>query len=367
MKKIFYILFVLCVSLNSACMDWSIENLTMDQKIRQMFIIPVVTDEAKSQVVMQKKPYRMDKEYIDELIHTEQPGGLIIFGISDLEQQKECIRHFQSISAIPLLIGQDLEPGRVGAAHLPYDCNFPSNKESGITNDTEHTKTIAQSIGKLCKTLGVHLNFAPVADVNNNPNNPVINDRSFGDNPELVTKHAIAFADGLAEQGILSCAKHFPGHGDTDIDSHLDLPVINQNLERLNDIELYPFKQLIAHGIPTIMIGHLCIPALESEKNLPATFSKAIVTDLLQKQLGFSGLIITDALEMKAISDRYSIGEAAVRSIIAGNDILLCPIDIAVAVQAIKQAIVNGIITEEEINKHVEKIMHIKQKIFVHQ
>ena len=142
-------------------------------------------------------------------------------------------------------------------------------------------------IGKYCKQLGVHINFAPVADINSNPNNPVINDRSFGDNPELVTQHAIAFAKGLRDAGIIACAKHFPGHGDTNVDSHEDLPLIAHDKERLHAIELYPFKQLIAENIPAIMMGHLEVPAFEDQAKLPSSLSKKIVTDLLQKELGF--------------------------------------------------------------------------------
>jgi beta-glucosidase-like glycosyl hydrolase len=204
-----------------------------------------------------------------------------------------------------------------------------------------------------------------VADVNNNPKNPVINDRSFGDNPELVAKHAIAFARGLRDMNIIACAKHFPGHGDTNVDSHYDLPLISHDKERLHAIELAPFKELIAADIPAIMIAHLEIPALESEDNISSSLSKKIVTDLLRKELGFDGLIITDALDMGGISNQYTNGNAELQALIAGNDILLCPVDVPMAVCAIKKALADQRITEKEIDVHVEKILEIKKSIYL--
>src|SRR5205085_7326020 len=210
---------------------------------------------------------------------------------SNKEKQINRTSHFQSISTIPLLIGQDLEPGRIGASRFPDNFNFPTNQELGKTNNVEQTKKIAHDIGNFCKEVGVHINFAPVVDINNNAANPVINDRSFSDKPQIVTAHASAFAQGLQDAGIIACIKHFPGHGDTTVDSHDDLPFIQHTKERLHAIELYPFKQLIKKNIPAIMIAHLCVPALEHEESVPATFSKTIVTDLLQNELRFSGLI----------------------------------------------------------------------------
>jgi beta-N-acetylhexosaminidase len=209
----------------------------------------------------------------------------------------------------------------------------------------------------------VHINFAPVADVNNNPNNPVINDRSFGDNPELVARHALIFSCGLHDAHIIACAKHFPGHGDTTQDSHITLPLITHDKNRLQKIELYPFKRLIAAKIPAIMIGHLEIPAFEEQKNIPSSLSKKIVTDLLQKELSFTGLIITDALDMNAVTQYYTNGQAELQALLAGNDILLAPVDVPAAVAAIKKAMSDGLITEQEIDKHVEKILNIKNLV----
>ena len=261
------------------------------------------------------------------------------------------------------MIGQDLEPGRVGISRLPQMECFFDNQTLGERDEINMTYSTASAIGKYCKTLGVHINFAPVADVNNNPNNPVINDRSFGDDPELVAQHAIAFAQGLENAGIIACAKHFPGHGDTNVDSHYDLPLILHEAKRLHAIELHPFKELIKNNISAIMVGHLEVPAFEDTQKTPSTVSKKIVTDLLQKELGFKGLIITDGLDMQGITNNYKNGQAELQALLAGNDILLSPVDVPAAVVAIKQAIADQRITEQEIDVHVKKIMDIKNML----
>jgi len=353
-----------CCSLSLFCMELTIKNLSLDKKIGQLFMVAAVADETIEQESKQKKSYRMDKNYITDLIKNHGIGGIIYLGKSDKEKQIARTHYFQSISPIPLLIGQDLEPGRVGAARFPGIFTFASNKILGDTHDTEVTKIVGTLIGEMCKELGVHINFAPVVDVDSNPHNPVINDRAFSNKPQIVTAHGIAFTQGLHEYNILACAKHFPGLGDTSIDPHHALPVINHPKQRLHGIELYPFKKLIEKKVPAVMVGHVCVPAFEAEKNLPATFSKAIVTDLLQKELGFSGLIITDALDMAAITKTYKPGETAVKALCAGNDILLCPVDVPAAIAAIKNAIKDGVLTEQDIDKHVEKILKIKKIFF---
>lgn len=345
-------------------LPFAIDDLTLDQKLGQLFMVAAVADEEIAHEIMEKKTYRMDKEYIEELIAEYHIGGIIFLGKSDYAKQLERTKHFQNISAIPLLIGQDLEPGRVGAARFSDFAHFYNNKQLGLINDTHYTYQNAQVIGERAKLIGVDMVFAPVADVNNNPNNPVINDRSFGDNPELVAQHAIAFARGLRDMGIIACAKHFPGHGDTDIDSHYDLPLIPHDKERLHAIELAPFKKIIAAHIPAIMIAHLEVPAFENQKNLPSSLSKKIVTDLLRKELGFDGLIITDGLDMGGIINNYSDGTAELQALIAGNDILLCSVDAPAGVAAIKQALADGRITEQEIDAHVEKILQLKEKLY---
>jgi len=327
-------------------------------------MVAAVADEEIAQETIAKKTYRLDKEYITELITQYHIGGIIYVGKSDYKKQIDRTHYFQNVSAIPLLIGQDLEPGRVGAARFPEFFNFPSNQRLGLLNNKHYTYEVGRAIGGLGKTLGVDIIFAPVADVNNNPNNPVINDRSFGNNPEIVAQHALAFARGLADIGIISCAKHFPGHGDTEVDSHDSLPLIPHDRERLHAIELAPFKKLIAADIPAIMLAHLEIPAFEDQENLPSSLSKKIVTDLLQKELGFKGLVITDGLDMGSIIDKYSDGQAELHALLAGNDILLCPVNVPAGVSAIKQALNDNRITEKEIDAHVEKILQLKKSLY---
>src|SRR4030095_1511170 len=344
MKRHHYALFIACICSITIMQSMSIGigHLTLDQKIGQLFMVAAVVDEVIAKNCISRKSYRLDKEYIAQLITQYQIGGIIFLGKSDPDKQKERTAYFQSVSVIPLLIGQDLEPGRVGVARLELMRDFADNETLGTINSEKLTYETAFSIGRICKDLGVHINCAPVADVNNNPNNPVINDRSFSGDPEVVAKHAIAFAHGLSDAGIIACAKHFPGHGDTDVDSHYDLPKIAHDRERLHTIELYPFKQLIASNVPAIMMGHLAVSAFEPQRNLPSSLSKNIVTKLLREELGFNGLIITDALDMRGVTRYYSHGQAELQALLAGNDILLCPVDVPAAVAAIKQAIKDG-------------------------
>lgn len=355
-----FLLLVLFFHTSTFLATFDINNLTLDEKIGQLFMVAAVSDEEIAKDIMEKKPYRLDKEYIEELIAQYHIGGIIFLGKSDYQKQIIRTQHFQNLSIIPLLIGQDLEPGRIGGARFSELAHFPNNKALGAMNNTEYTHNIGKAIGGLARTVGVHIVFAPVADVNNNPDNPVINDRSFGDNPELVAKHAIAFAQGLQSMGIIACAKHFPGHGDTNVDSHYDLPLILHDKERLHAIELAPFKELIAKNIPAFMTAHLAVDALEEQENLPSSLSRKIVTDLLRKELGFNGLIITDGLDMGGVTKNYGNGQAELHALLAGNDILLCPVDVPAATTAIKQALADGRVTEQEIDAHIEKILRVK-------
>jgi beta-N-acetylhexosaminidase len=339
-----------------------ITQLTLPQKIGQLFMVAAVADEEIAHEIMERKTYRMDKEYIEELLAEDLAGGIIFLGKSNVQKQKQRTEHFQQRSRIPLLIGQDLEPGRVGASRFEDFKHLSNNQQLGSYDDTEETYQTGKSIGYYAQGLGVHIVFAPVADVHSNPNNPVINDRSFGNNPDLVARHSIAFAQGLNYTKTIGCAKHFPGHGDTNVDSHYDLPFLTHDKERLHTIELAPFKALIKENIPMIMVGHLEVPAFEDTKNLPSSLSKKIITDLLKKELGFDGIIITDALDMEGIIKHSpDAGQVAIKALQAGNDILLCPFDVPAAVASIKKAVENGEITEEEIDVHVEKILALKK------
>lgn len=345
---------------------FDITTLSLSQKIGQLFMITAVSDEEIAKDTITKKTYPVDKEYVTKMITDYHVGGIIYLGQSDSKKQIERTKYFQSISKIPLLVGQDLEPGRVGKSRFPNFFLFKSNEKIGKRNELTYTQNIGCIIGELCKTLGVHINFAPVADVNSNPNNPIIGDRSFGSDPKEVAKHAIAFAQGLQESGIVACAKHFPGHGDTTVDSHDTLPKIDKSMHDLLNTEIKPFKELIKADIPMIMVGHIAVRELESEENLPATLSKDIVTGYLKEEFGFKGIVITDALDMNAITltEHYKNGQAELQALIAGNDILLCPVNLIQAITSIKKAILDGTITEKEIDSHVEKILNLKKNIF---
>ncbi len=337
-----------------------LNNFTLDQKIGQLFMVAAVSDENLNEELIQKKSYRMDKEYIKELIRKYHIGGIIYLGVSSPEQQAELTAYYQNISTTPLLIGQDLEPGRLMSARFPTIPPFPSAMELGAIGDEKIIYNIGKEIGTFCNKVGVNINFAPVADVNNNPNNIVIGDRSFGENPDQVTQNATAFMRGLQDAGVLACAKHFPGHGDTDIDSHYALPHIPHNRERLYNVELYPFKQLIENGINAIMTAHLSVPAL---RNRPTSLSYNVITNLLSNNLGFNGLIITDALDMQGVKTTNQPGETELNALLAGNDILLCPVNIPEAIDLIKQALVNGDLSYKTLNQHVLRILRAKEQV----
>ena len=334
-------------------------QLTLEQKIGQLFMVATVADEKENKDIIKQKQYRMDQEYIKMLIQDYHIGGIIFLGASNPEKQKRVTDRYQQISTIPLLIGRDLERGFAialqNATHLPYAMTL-----GAITNNNLIYQ-VGKEIGRQCKVIGVNINFAPVVDINSNPLNPIINHRSFGQDKYTVARKATAFMHGLQDSGILACAKHFPGHGDTDIDSHLDLPRILHNKDRLDTLELYPFKKLIKQGVSSIMIAHLAIPALD--KNNPSSISPTIVTKILRKKLAFEGLIITDALDMHALTNNYRVGEVELQALHAGNDILLCPHSVPHTVALIKQALNDGTFTMQQLDQHVQRILQVKHWI----
>ena len=239
-----------------------------------------------------------------------------------------------------------------------YD-RFPRQMTIGAANSPDDVYSMGKEIAHHCKHLGVHINFAPVVDINNNPLNPVINSRSFGEN-RVELPNFQQYMLGMQDNRVLACAKHFPGHGNADTDSHLDLPIINQPLEVLDSIELYPYKKLFNKGLASVMVAHINVPAMDSTVNLAATLSPKIVRDLLKDSLKFEGLIITDALNMKGVSKYFKPGELEVAALRAGNDLLLFPENVPVAISQIKRAIVNGKIDSTWIEHSVKKILRSK-------
>lgn len=356
MKKIFLLL---CISFSSSAIE--INQLSLDEKIGQLFMVAAVSDEELNKEFMAVSCYSMSKEYVAQLIQQYHIGGIIFLGRGTKQKQIECTQYFQSLSKIPLLIGQDCEPGLI-ERRIIDSVEVPWAQEIGKRDD-ETVYEYAQKIADQAHELGVHLIFAPVVDINTNPDNPVIGKRAFGCTKEVVVQKALAFMHGLQDAGIIACAKHFPGHGDTSTDSHETLPYIMHTYERINEIELYPFKKLIEAGVQAVMLAHLVIDALDSEKT-PTSLSRPVITDLLKNELGFSGLVITDGLGMKALTSHYTHGEIAVKALQAGADLLLCPVDVPAATQAIKQALASGDLSEQELDEHVAKIVAAKQKSY---
>ena len=292
------------------------------------------------------------------LIRKYKIGGLIFFQGGPVRQADQT-NYYQSISKVPIMISIDGEWGL--KMRLDSTIKFPFQMALGAIENDHLIYKMGKEIAKELKRMGIQVNFAPVADVNNNPNNPVINYRSFGENKYKVTNKSLMYMKGMQDEYILANAKHFPGHGDTDSDSHKSLPVINHSIERLDSLELYPFKKLIDEGVASIMVAHLSIPSLDSTENLASTLSKPIVTKLLKKQLGFKGLIFTDALNMKGVAKYYEPGQVDVKALIAGNDALLFSEDVPKAIEEIKKAIKKGLISQKEVDARCYKQLKAKE------
>lgn len=298
-----------------------------------------------------------------ELVRDHGIGGIII-STGNVEETATMINELQKHASIPLLVGADFENG-IGMRIKGMNA-FPHNMALGAVGDEEFAYQIGKATALESALLGVNINFAPVADINNNPENPVINLRSFSEDKDIVTNYCLAYAEGSKEMRVISTAKHFPGHGNTKIDSHKDLPIIAGSKDYLYENELYPFRELISDGIPAIMIGHLNVPAFDKQTELPATLSYNIITKLLKEELGFEGLIITDALDMKAVTNYYSDDEAVVKAFAAGNDILLMPPNVKSGITALFKAVSSGQISEERLDESVKKILAAKRWAKIH-
>ena len=269
--------------------------MTLEEKVGQLFMVDVFSSDPKSK-----------NNKIDSLIKNQHIGG-IIFSKGGPKRQAKLNNHYQDISKIPLIMAMDAEWGL--AMRLDSTFAYPWNMTLGAITNNEIIYKIGKQIGEHTKRIGMHINFSPVVDINTNPNNPIIGNRSFGEDRDNVTEKALAFMRGIQSVGILANAKHFPGHGDTEKDSHKTLPTISFSKNRLDSIELYPYKRLIEAGLSSIMIAHLNVPSLEIRANFPSSLSKGIVTNLLQKEMEFNGLVFTDALNMKGASNFKEPGE----------------------------------------------------------
>lgn len=319
--------------------------MSEDERISQLFMIAAYSNNNKK-----------DSERVANLVNKYQIGGIIFFS-GEPRRQAELSNWYQSLSKTPMWIGMDAENGL--GMRLKQTISYPRQLMLGAVQDNDLIYQLGEQIGAECMRLGVHVNFSPVMDVNNNPANPVISSRSFGEDRYNVTNKSYAFAMGMQHAGIIPVGKHFPGHGDTDTDSHYDLPIVNHSRLRLDSIELYPFKKIIEQGIGGIMVSHLNVPALDREQHV-ATLSKPIVTGVLKEEFGFNGLVFTDALNMKGIRKFYAKGVVDAKALIAGNDVLLFTEDVAIALDEIKLAIGRGELSWEEINQKCKKILKAK-------
>ena len=321
-------------------------KLSMDERIGQLYIVALYTNKDQNHISGVRK-----------LVEQERIGGIILMQ-DDAEQEIALVNEFQKKSRVPMLFGMDAEWGlyqRIKTAH-----KFPWAMTLGAIQDNNLVYEMASKIAEDAKKMGIYWNFAPVVDVNTNPKNPIIGNRSFGSDVQNVIAKSLAYAQGLQDNGVLAAIKHFPGHGDTDVDSHLDLPVVKHSLERLNKIELAPFKALMDKKIGGAMIAHLYVPQLEKGKNIPASISYDIVTNLLKNKFRYEGLVITDALNMNAVAKKYPAGELDLRAFKAGNDVLLFSQDVQTGKKLIKEAIQKGEISEKRLEESVKKILKTK-------
>ena len=321
-------------------------KLSMDERIGQLYIVALYTNKDQNHISGVRK-----------LVEQERIGGIILMQ-DDAEQEIALVNEFQKKSRVPMLFGMDAEWGlyqRIKTAH-----KFPWAMTLGAIQDNNLVYEMASKIAEDAKKMGIYWNFAPVVDVNTNPKNPIIGNRSFGSDVQNVIAKSLAYAQGLQDNGVLAAIKHFPGHGDTDVDSHLDLPVVKHSLERLNKIELAPFKALMDKKIGGAMIAHLYVPQLEKGKSIPASISYDIVTNLLKNKFRYEGLVITDALNMNAVAKKYPAGELDLRAFKAGNDILLFSQDVPTGKKLIKEAIQKGEISEKRLEESVKKILKTK-------
>lgn len=325
--------------------DQKLKEMTIEQKIAQMLIVYYSKDEVDSN--------------LKNVFTTNTPGGFILMGdnITTYERTKKMVDDLKKLSDVPLIISIDQEGGNVQRLKSMLDkeiTNIPYMYNLGLKNDLNLTYEIGKIMAYELRTIGVNVDYAPVADIYSNPNNPVIGKRSFGTNKEIVSNHSVKLAQGLEDNKVIATYKHFPGHGDTDVDSHESLPIINKTYDELKEEELVPFKNAINNNAKIIMVGHLALPKITGS-NIPASLSKKIVTDILKNDLGYNGLVITDALNMGALTKNYSDEEIYVGAINAGCDLLLMPNGSKKAIEIIKKNI-----SEERINESVKKILKFK-------
>ena len=330
--------------------DWVdavFNTLTPKEKVAQLFLVRAHTN--------------LGQKYIDsvaQVIQDEHLGGLVVFQGGPV-RHVDMFNRYQSLSKVPLMMTFDGEWG-LGMRMPDSTLSFPYQMTLGAVQDNQLIYRMGREVALDFHRIGMHFNFAPDVDINNNPKNPVIGIRSFGDNKYNVTQKAKAYMDGMIDGGILASIKHFPGHGDTDVDSHYDLPQLPFDKKRLDTLEMYPFKELIKAGAPAVMVAHMNIPSLDDTPNMPSSISKKVVTDLLRNELGFKGLTVTDAMDMKGVKKFFPNGEADVQAIIAGHDLLEVSENSKRAIDLILKAIEEGRIAQTDIDARVKRVLAAK-------
>jgi len=335
--------------------DKTVKKMTLEEKIGQMISCR-----------FSGHFYNRESRYVknlESLIEKQKIGGLIIFG-GDVFEAAYLINELQERSEVPLLIASDLERGL--GCQLQGTTLFPPLMSIGASGSEELAYMMGKVTAKEARAVGIHITYAPVVDVNINPQNPIINTRSLGEDPGQVSRLADAYIRGCQENGLIATAKHFPGHGDTDVDSHTELPLINADLERLNRVELYPFKKAVKAGVKAVMTAHIHVPALDPSPHMPATLSPVIISELLRKKWGFNGLIVTDAMEMGGITELYSPEEAAILAVKAGVDCILLPLETKKVIDALVEEVRTGGISEKRIDESIRRILEAKAEMGLH-
>ncbi len=359
MRILFLFALLSCVNLSADWAEERLKEMSLDEKIGQLFIVPAC-------------PLRLQDHLIDlaSVFEKYHVGGVILKQ-GDAAGQVRMIRWLKTLSKDPILCVGDAEWGL--GMRLTDTLSFPKNLTLGAIQNSELLYELGKEMGVQCKKVGLHINLAPVVDVNCNPNNLIIHMRSFGEDPEEVAKRATLVLKGMQEKGVAGCAKHFIGHGDTQVDSHVDLPVISHPKERLERLELLPFQKMVDANVACVMTGHLSVPHLDKTK--PVTFSAPIVKGLLQEKMGYQGLIMTDALNMQGIVKGHSYETIAREALLAGHDLLLygdhiapgvdeiLRVQIPAAFGAIKKAVQEKIIADEEFDQHILRILRFKQTL----
>ena len=321
-------------------------GMTLDEKIGQLFMIQAFSDQGDQHT---KTLQRSIEKY---------KIGSVAFFKGSPEKQAEITAALQKSSRIPLLIAMDAEWGL--GMRLDNSISYPKAMTLGAIQDNQLIYNMGKEIGRQLTRLGVHINFAPVADLNSIPDNPIIHDRSFGDDKREVSRKAFAYMKGLQDAGLIACVKHFPGHGSTKKDSHKTLPVVSKSLTEMHDYEMFPFKYLLNRGVKSVMVGHLHIPSMDNRSNRPASLSDKIIDGTLRKEFGYNGLVMTDALDMAGVTDHFTQSNIEVEAFLAGNDILTVSRNFEQAFNAIKSAVNKGKITQQRLNASVSRILIAK-------